>query len=130
MEPRGQVKTNQTGRFITPLSNDNNYLLIIYNYNSNGILVEPIKNRTGASILVGYQALYAKLYAVGLRPCLQCLDNKCAKPLKALVGVPQWSKFGGSKSRIWRELRVQHCQSAPTLNKKFVFEKLFNIKFI
>ncbi|MCK7513582.1 MAG: hypothetical protein MZV70_62545 [Desulfobacterales bacterium] len=35
MEPTGQVYTDQTGRFITPSSNGNNYLLILYDYDSN-----------------------------------------------------------------------------------------------
>jgi hypothetical protein len=55
MTPTGQVYTNQTGRFITPSSNGNNYLLILYDYDSNAILAEPLKDHTpGTAILAGY----------------------------------------------------------------------------
>jgi hypothetical protein len=63
MAPTGQVYTDQTGRFITPSSNGKNYLLILYNYDSNAILAEPLKDCTGAAILAGYQKLHGALSA-------------------------------------------------------------------
>jgi hypothetical protein len=82
MEPTGQIFTNQTGRFIALSSNGNNYLLVLYDYNSKNILAEPMKTRTCASILNAYKTLHSSLCAAGLRPKLQRLDNKCSKPLK------------------------------------------------
>jgi hypothetical protein len=84
MEPTGQVYINhQTGPFITPLSNGKNYLLTLYNYESNSILAKPLKNHTGVSILDSYQILNVKIYAARLSPRrLPRLDNKCSKPLK------------------------------------------------
>ena len=87
MEPTGQVYINQISCFITPLSHGNNYLLILYDYDSNSILAEPIKNHTttATSLLAGYMTLHAKLCAAGLQPCLQCLNNECTEPLKQFL---------------------------------------------
>jgi hypothetical protein len=86
MEPTGQVYTDQTGRFVTPSSHGNNYLLICYDYDSNSILAKPIKNCTGAAILHGYKTIHSKLCTTGLKPRLEeCLDNKCAEPLKQFL---------------------------------------------
>ena len=41
MAPTGQIYTDQTGKFITPSSNGNNYLMIVYDYDSNHIFAEP-----------------------------------------------------------------------------------------
>jgi hypothetical protein len=85
MEPTGQIFTNQTGRFVAPSINGNNYLLVIYDYDSNNILAEPMKTRTGASILTAYKTLHSTLCAAGLPPELQRLDNECSKPLKEFM---------------------------------------------
>jgi hypothetical protein len=66
MEPTGQIFTDQTGRFVAPSSNGNNYLLLVYDFDSNSILAKPIKSRTGSAILTGYQTLHAK--AMHCRP--------------------------------------------------------------
>jgi len=47
----GKIFTDQMGRFISPLSTGNTQLFILYNYDSNSIHAEPIKNRTAAEIV-------------------------------------------------------------------------------
>ena len=39
-EPTGQIYTDQTGKFVAPSSNGNNYLLVVYDYDSNCIIAE------------------------------------------------------------------------------------------
>ncbi len=85
MEPTGQTFTDQTGKFVQPSSNGNNYLLILYGYDSNSILAEPLKTRTAKAILTAYQILHKKLRYAGLRPKLQRLDNECSKILKQFM---------------------------------------------
>ena len=82
MEPTGQIYSDQTGRFIAPSSKGNNYLLIVYDYDSNAILTEPLPSRSSSAILHGYQAVHARLCTAGLRPKLQRLDNECSEALK------------------------------------------------
>jgi hypothetical protein len=41
----GNIGSDQTGRFIVPSTSGNNYLFILYDYDSNLIQAEPIPNR-------------------------------------------------------------------------------------
>jgi hypothetical protein len=80
--PEGKIYTDLTGRFIAESSTGNNYLFVLYDYDSNAILCEPIKNRTKHSILAAFQMLHTKLVKAGVRPKLQRLDNECSDILK------------------------------------------------
>jgi hypothetical protein len=84
IEPTGNIFTDQTGRFIVPSSTGNNYLMILYDYDTNAIFAEPLQNRA-ASILAAYKTLYAHLCAAGFRPKLQRLSNECSSLLKAFM---------------------------------------------
>jgi hypothetical protein len=64
----GQIHSNQTGKFVNASSTGNNYILVVYDYNSNGILVEPLRSRTGPCILAAFQLVHARLVAAGLPP--------------------------------------------------------------
>ena len=86
-EPTGQIYTDQTGKFVAPSSNGNNYLLVLYDYDSNCILAEPMKTRTAKSILTAFQTVHAKLCKAGLRPKLQRLDNECSAILKEFLSA-------------------------------------------
>jgi hypothetical protein len=46
-QPTGQVHSDQTGKFPVLSSTGNNHLIIVCNYNSNGIIAEPMPRRTG-----------------------------------------------------------------------------------
>ena len=78
----GQIHTDQTGQFVVPSSTGYNYLLILYDYDSNSILAEPMPRRTGLCILHAYKVVHARLVAAGLRPKLQRLDNEASAILK------------------------------------------------
>ena len=82
IEPTGQIYTDQTGQFIAPSSNGNNYLLILYNYDSNSIHAEPLMSRSIKAIFTAYKTLHATLCKAGLHPKLQHLDNECSDALK------------------------------------------------
>jgi len=61
-----QLHTNQTGRFPTQSSKGMNYLMVAYDYDSNAILAEPLKNRPALELLRGYTAIHTTLVARGL----------------------------------------------------------------
>jgi hypothetical protein len=82
MEPMGQIYTNQTGCFVQASSNGNNFLLILYDYDSNSILAEPLKTWTGQAILAAYKVQHTKLCNAGLCPKFQHLDNESSEALK------------------------------------------------
>ena len=81
--PTGRCYGDLTGRLPLPSSRGNNYLLILYDYDSNFIAAEPIKDRTAASILAAYIKLHNVFIHAGFRPILQALDNECSDILKA-----------------------------------------------
>jgi hypothetical protein len=84
-EVSGQIYSDQTGKFVVASSAGNNYVLVVYDYDSNSILVEPMRSRTGPCILAAFQVIHARLVAAGLRPQLQRLDNECSAALKSFL---------------------------------------------
>jgi hypothetical protein len=85
MEPTGQIYTDQTGKFVAPSSNGNNYQLICYDYDSNAILAVAFKNRTAACIKTAFETIHQRLCKAGLRPAFQRLDNECSDILKEFM---------------------------------------------
>ena len=82
MRVSGQIHSDLTGRFPIPSSNGYHYILIIYDYDSNSILMEPVKSRKAAELLRAYKKLHARLVKGGCRPKLQRLDNECSAEMK------------------------------------------------
>jgi hypothetical protein len=80
--PTGQIYTDQTGKFILPSSTGNNYIMILYDYDSNFIFIQPFHNRTASCLLAAYQKLHQRLCQAGLLPKLQRLDYECSTLLK------------------------------------------------
>jgi len=74
-----------TGEFPVQSLSGNNYILIVYDYDSNGILTAPLPNCCADSILATYQIAHARLCAAGLRPKLQHLDNEALQALKEFL---------------------------------------------
>ena len=61
-------------------------MLIIYNYDSNFIHVEPMANKSGPSILLAASAkANALLASRGLKPTLQRIDNEASVALQAFM---------------------------------------------
>jgi hypothetical protein len=78
----GQIYTDQTGRFPVVSSKGNKYIMILYDYDSNAILAQPIKDRTAPELLKAFQIMEHILVARGLKPKLMKLDNEASKLLK------------------------------------------------
>jgi len=85
MEPTGQTYMDLTGKFVSPSSSGNNYILIVYDYDSNGIHAVPLPNCCSESILTAYQTSHTRLCMAGLCPHLQHLDNEASQVLKRLL---------------------------------------------
>ena len=78
----GSIATDQTGQFPVLSSTGMRYVLVLYDYDSNAILSESLKNCTGTEIHRAYKKLHQLLVSHGLRPKLQRLDNECSTLLK------------------------------------------------
>jgi hypothetical protein len=81
----GQIYTDQTGIFPVMSSKGNTYIMILYDYDSNAILAQPIKDRTYPELLKAFQVTEQELVARGLRPKLMKLDNEASKLLKTYL---------------------------------------------
>ena len=51
------------------------YIFILYDYDSNAILTEPIRSRNAHHLVEGYGKCYKRLQSAGITPVLQRLDN-------------------------------------------------------
>jgi Reverse transcriptase (RNA-dependent DNA polymerase) len=88
-EPTGKIYTDQTGKFVAQSSTGNNYIMLLYDYDSNCILAQPFANRKSATILAAFKALHQTLTARGMRPKIHILDNECSAELKSYLQSQQ-----------------------------------------
>ena len=56
--------------------------MVMYAYDANCILVEPMKNRMERSIVEAYEKAHGRLKQAGYKPKLHWLDNEAPKGLK------------------------------------------------
>ena len=76
--PTGRTYSDLTGRFPVQSNRGANYILVIYKYDSNAILVRPLRNRTAPEIKSVFQNVVHYLTIRGLRPRLHTLDNEAS----------------------------------------------------
>jgi hypothetical protein len=81
----GQIFSDQTGRFPVTSSRGNKYIMIVYNYDSNHILAEPLRSRSEHKLVRAYTKLRTTLSNRGIFPILQKLDNECPAGLKKFM---------------------------------------------
>jgi hypothetical protein len=74
-----------TGRFPHKSSRGNQYLLIIYDYDSNAILAEPLKNKTAGEITKAWMHIHNKLQTQGANPSIYIIDNEASNELKTAL---------------------------------------------
>ena len=77
-----KIYTDQTGRFPVTSSRGYKYIMVAYDYDSNNIIAEPVKSRTGVHIKEAYHNIRQLLCNRGLQPSMHVLDNECSKILK------------------------------------------------
>ena len=87
-----------TGRFPYLLSRGNQYIIIIYNHDSNAILSEPLKNRKGPEIKRDWLKLNLILAKGGNKPKIYVMDNEASTDLKTSL----------HKNNIWYQLVPPH----------------------
>jgi hypothetical protein len=109
----GQIYTDQTGRFPVVSRKGNKYIMILYDYDSNAILAQPIKDLTAPELLKAFQFMEQELVAKGLTPKLMKLDNEASKLLKDYLYqqditfqlVPPYSHRRNSAERAIRSFK-------------------------
>ena len=71
-----------SGRFPHKSSQGSQYLLVIYDYDSNAILVEPLQSWQAAKINSAWKTIHKKLSRGGNEPNLYIIDNEASNELK------------------------------------------------
>jgi hypothetical protein len=81
----GQIFSNQTGRFPITSSQGNKYIMVVYDYDSDAIITEPITSRNKIELLCPHTKIHTILTGRGLKPVLQKLDNKAPGKLQTFM---------------------------------------------
>ena len=81
-QPTGNSFSDLTGQFPIQSNRGANYIFVLYDYNSNAIIVRPLRNRSAQEIQCVFTSVHAYLVAHGLRPRLHTLDNEASTNLK------------------------------------------------
>jgi hypothetical protein len=123
----GQIYTDQTGRFPVVSSKGNKYIMILYDYDSNAIMAQPIKDRTALELLRAFQVMEHKLVACGLKPKLMKLDNEASKLLKTYLHqqditfqlVPPYSHRRNAAERSIRSFKDHLIAGLCSTDKSF-----------
>ena len=84
-EAKNKGYMDLTGRFPHKSSSGNEYILIVYDYDSNAILAEALSSRRGAEIKRGWKVIHEKLKYGGNCPNIYVLDNECSHHLKTAI---------------------------------------------
>jgi hypothetical protein len=77
-----QIYTYLTGRFPTTYLSGNKCILILYDYDSNSVLSDPIKNRGDKDMVRAFDLLIQSLIIRGLKPSLERFDNEASLALR------------------------------------------------
>ena len=77
-----KIYSDLPGRFATKSSEGNQYIFVLYHYDYNLILTEPMKKITDTEIVRAYAKLINYLIDKGMRPKFQILDNEASQALQ------------------------------------------------
>jgi hypothetical protein len=81
----GLIHSDLTCRFPTTSSKGNKYVLVLYDFDTNNILTEPMKSRGDQEMVRAYRKLIQELVDHGFKPRLQRLKNECSNALRSLL---------------------------------------------
>jgi hypothetical protein len=123
----GQIYTGKTGIFPVVSRKGNKYIMILYDYDSNDILAQPIKDRTAPELLRAFQVMEQELVARGLKPKLMKLDNEASKLLKTYLHqqnitfqlFPPYSHRRNSAERAIRSFKDHLIAGLCSTDKSF-----------
>ena len=102
-----KIYSDPTGKFPIQWTLGNKYILVMYVYDANAIIAEPLKDRTAGEIARAHQTLYTYLTDRGLKPNFEVLDNECSAELVRVM----------TKNNITFQLVPPHLHRANTAER-------------
>ena len=76
------IYTDQTGKFRVRSIGGYNYIMVTYSYDSNAILVRPLKTRGGSELVEAVQSIHQYLAQRGYKPKHHIMDNETSTQMK------------------------------------------------
>ena len=84
-EVKGLVSSDLPGRFPFTSNKGNNYIFVMYDFDTNSIIGKPIKSREAEQLVIGYQQCFDELREGNITPILHRLDNEVNTLLFAAI---------------------------------------------
>ena len=115
----GQVYSDLPGPFLCASTSGMKYQMVVYDYDSNNILVKSMMSRSAANHTRAYKVIYEYLVSRGCQPKLQKLDNEASASLKHYL-TKKVVKFQLTPAGIYRcnsakcAIRTWKTISSPT----------------
>jgi hypothetical protein len=113
----GQTYTNLTCIFPTTSLSGNKYILILYDYYSNSVISEPMKNRGDKEMVRACDLLIQSLIIHVLRPSLQNLDKEASLALRNYL-TKQGTDYQLAPTRIHRSNNSE--RAVKTFKNRFI----------
>ena len=83
----GQIFSDQTSRFHRFYSRGNRSVMVLYDYDKNSILTEPLKNNTTSELVRTQTRLTQYVLERGLNTTALCKYNECPEALQRFSGL-------------------------------------------
>ena len=84
-QPTNTIFSDQTGAFPIISSRGYHYIMFVYIYNINAILMRYLNTKAGAEHLKTFKDVHALLLHRGLQPKYCRMDNECSAPIKKYI---------------------------------------------
>ena len=84
-ESSDRIHSDQTGKFPIKSIRGNQYVMIIYVYDTNTILYRPLKTKKAEELQVVYDEAHNYLVTRGCKPTFHRIDNELSQETKALL---------------------------------------------
>jgi len=84
-EAKETIYSYQTGAYPTRSKSGSRHIMIMCEMDANGIMSEPMNNRTSGEIVKAYQKLIKRLHLSGITPNKHILDNECSAKFKQAI---------------------------------------------
>ena len=86
----GMISVDQTGKFPIMSQRGHQLGMILYNYDTNGILATGVQSRKASNLINVYEVLYQRLRDAGIKLIIQQLDNEVSE---AMIGCIKEKKM-------------------------------------
>ena len=80
-----KMYTDQTGKFPVTSFRGNQYIMVLFELDSNNILVKPMKSRSAGNLILAYQTLVDRLKEKDIHPAMHLLNNECSAEMKTTI---------------------------------------------